>query len=257
MAASVELHCEVQGKGPDLVLLHPAGLDRSFMAALAREAAGSHRVLGIDLRGHGLSPDAAPSITLDDHAADVAAALTVHGRGPAVVLGLSLGGMVAQMLALRQPGRLAGLVLCGCTGGFSAELQPLLRERGLAAQRGGMAGVTDATLERWFTPAFLANPAVSLVRERLLHDKPSNWSATWNAIAGFNALPRLGELRLPALVIGGERDAATPLAATDALARAIPGARHHVLAGAPHMMQIECAQAFNQAVLDFVRGPAP
>ena len=115
-----------------------------------------------------------------------------------------------------------------------------------------MAAVIPATLERWFTPAYLEAPAVATVRDRLLRDKVANWSATWHAIAGFDALPRLSAVRVPTLVLAGERDAATPVAATEALAAAIPGARHLVLPGAPHMMQIECGEAFSSAVLRFL-----
>jgi 3-oxoadipate enol-lactonase len=128
----------------------------------------------------------------------------------------------------------------------------LLRERGLAAERGGMVAVVEPTVERWFTPSFLADPAVNGVRERLLRNDPLNWSATWHAIATFDALTELGNIRTPTLVIAGERDAATPLAATAAIADAIPGARRVILPGAPHMMQIECRDAFNSAVGAFL-----
>ena len=174
-----------------------------------------------------------------------------------MVLGLSLGGMVTQLLALHHPQAVAGMVLCGCTGGFAEPVRPVLRERGLAAQRSGMAAVVGSTLERWFTAQFMEDPAVDAVRERLLRNKVSNWSATWHASAGFDALPRLGEIRAPTLVLAGERDAATPPAATDALAGAIPGARRTVLAGAPHMMQIECGEAFSRAVLEFLATVQP
>jgi 3-oxoadipate enol-lactonase len=257
MGQALALHCELTGSGPDLVLLHPAGLDARFMSALTEAAAATHRVIGIDLRGHGRSPGAPAGSTLADHAADVHAAIRAHCEGPALVAGLSLGGMVAQMLALQHPQSVRALVLCGCTGTFAEAVRPLLRERGLAAERGGMAAVVDATLERWFTPGFLADPAVAAVRERLLRDEVSNWSATWQAIAGFDALPRLGEVHVPTLVLAGERDAATPVPATEALAAAIPGARHVVLPGAPHMMQIETGTAFARAVLRFLAAVEP
>lgn len=252
MAQATSLHCGIRGSGPDLVVLHPAGLDANFMSALADAAAATHRVIAVDLRGHGRSPDALEGITLEDHAADVQAAIAAHCTGPAMVVGLSLGGMVAQLLALHHPQAVRALALCGCTGGFGEQVRPLLRERGLAAQRGGMAAVAAPTLERWFTPEFMDDQAIVAVRERLLRDKVSNWSATWNAIADFDALPRLGEIRVPTLVVAGGRDAATPLAASEALAGAIPGARLQVVADAPHMMQIQCSEAFNHAILAFL-----
>ena len=250
--SDMKLYCEIKGAGPALVVLHPAGLDQSFMARLVEAAAVSHRVLGVDLCGHGRSPDAPEGMTLAHQAAWVREAMHRHGMEAAGVLGLSLGGMVAQTLALDFPQSVTSLILCGCTGGFAAELQPVLRERGLAARNAGMQAVVGPTLERWFTPAFMDHLDVHAVRQRLLQDKPLNWAATWEAISGFNVLSRLAEVTVPTLVVAGDRDTATPLAATEVLASAIVGARRSILPGAPHMMQIESGDLFNQAVLQFL-----
>jgi|LauGreDrversion4_2_1035121.scaffolds.fasta_scaffold03819_7 3-oxoadipate enol-lactonase len=250
--SDVSLYCEIQGSGPDLVVLHPAGLNKTFMSRLVQTAAASHRVLGIDLCGHGRSPDAPEGMTLSSQAFWVSEAMKKHGMGAATVLGLSLGGMVAQTLALEFPASVGRLVLCGCTGGFNSDLQPLLLERGLSAQREGMQAVVGPTLQRWFSPAFLTHAEVSDVAQCLLQNKPSNWLATWRAISNFNALPRLSEIKVPTLVLAGDQDTATPLAATETLTRAISGAKRVVLQGAPHMMQIETHALFNQAVMSFL-----
>lgn len=247
-----KLAADVRGAGPDLVLLHPVGLDHTFMAPYLAQAARRHRVVGVDLRGHGDSPPAARDMTLDDYVADIHLAMESHCRGPAIVLGLSFGGMLAQLMALAHPQRVSGLVLCGCTGGFAPEVRPILRERGATAERDGMPGVVDATIERWFTPAFRSSDAAERVRARLLSDDVTGWSAAWHAIAMFDALPRLSTLEVPTLVVAGARDAATPTAAATTLANAIPHARLAVLPDAPHMMQIESYDAFNVAVGEFV-----
>src|SRR5438067_78940 len=109
-----DLHCTVSGDGPDLVLLHPAGLDHTFWGPLTVAAARDHRVLSVDLRGHGLSPAADHDTPLDDYVDDIYAAIGRHCRAPVTVLGLSFGGMLAQLLALRRPGAVAALLLCGC-----------------------------------------------------------------------------------------------------------------------------------------------
>ena len=83
---TVDLHCSVAGSGRDLVLLHPVGLDHTFWGALA--ALPSHRVVSVDLRGHGSSTRAGRYTTLDDFADDVHAAVSRHCDGPATVLGL-------------------------------------------------------------------------------------------------------------------------------------------------------------------------
>jgi 3-oxoadipate enol-lactonase len=254
--AIAQLHCRVQGTGPAVVLLHPAGLDHTAMAgvaaALGVPGQAGWRVVSVDLRGHGLSPDAAMGTSLADHAADVDAVIARHCEGPAMVVGVSLGGMVAQELALRHPRSVAGLVLCGCGATFGDDFRPALRQRGLDAEQNGMAAIVDTTLDRWFTAAARQGPLADAVRERLLRNKTGNWSATWQAISNHDALPRLATVRVPTVVIAGEHDAATPAAASRQLAAAISGARWICIPGAPHMMQIECADGFNAQVRTFL-----
>jgi 3-oxoadipate enol-lactonase len=119
-----------------------------------------------------------------------------------------------------------------------------------------MAAIVDATIERWFTAPFRGDAAVARVRERLLSDEVTGWSAGWHAIAGMALTPQLGAVRAPTLVLAGEHDVATPPAMAEAtVASAIPGAHFAVLPGAPHMMQIETEAAFTRAVVDFVMNP--
>jgi 3-oxoadipate enol-lactonase len=116
-----------------------------------------------------------------------------------------------------------------------------------------MAAVADQTIARWFTEAFSETAAVLRVRQRLLSNDVTGWSAGWHAIAGLSATPRLGEVTAPTLAIAGEMDVATPQAVTEAtVVCAIPGARFCVLPGAPHMMQIEAEAAFTAAVKGFL-----
>ena len=252
---SVTLQGRSVGAGPLVVLLHPVGLDGGFWGRLPATLAASRRVLSLDLAGHGASPAVARPRPIDDFADDVAAAIRAMGAGKAAVVGLSFGSMIAQMVALRHPDLVSALVPCGSGGTFAAEIRPMLRERGLAAERGGMAAVVDATIERWFTPEFRADPAVERVRQHLLSDDVAGWSAGWHAIAGLDATPLLGQVAVPTLVIAGEKDVATASAVTEAtIARVIPGARFIVLPGAPHMMQIECEAAYTDAVAGFLLG---
>jgi formyl-CoA transferase len=233
-------------------MLHPIGLDGDFMQPTAAAFRKAWRVIRIDLRGHGRSPSLAAGAGLDTHVADIRAAIEAHCRRPAILLGVSFGGMLAQLVALADPQIVAGLVLCGCPPRIAPENRPMMRERALAAERDGMEAIVAPTIERWFTPSFAADPWVTRVRNRLLTDDRAAWSASWHAIGTFDALPRLGEIAVPTLVVAGERDAATPLAASEALAQAIRGARLVKLPGAPHMMQLERPDDFNAAVGAFL-----
>lgn len=247
------LHVDRSGAGPLLVLLHPVGLDGTFWGGLPAQAvAAGHTVLAVDLPGHGRSAPADRPGRMDAVVEQVAAVIEAAAAGPAIVLGLSFGGMVAQNLALARPDLVAGLIACGCPGRMPEAAREAILDRGRAAEAGGMAAVVEPTIERWFTPDFRSDRRVDAVRARLLADRPSDFAAAWEAIAGHDALDRLGAVRVPSLVVAGERDAATSADASRALADAIPGARLVVLPGAPHMMQIEAEGAFVDAVAGFL-----
>jgi 3-oxoadipate enol-lactonase len=132
------------------------------------------------------------------------------------------------------------------------EARETILDRGREAEEGGMEAVVATTLDRWFTPAFRSSPAVEKVRDRLLTDSVFGWAAAWEAITEHDALAGLRRIKVPTLVIAGEKDLATPLEAKQALADAISGARLEVMKGAPHIMQIECEAQFGDLVVDFL-----
>jgi len=246
------LFFERRGAGDLVVLLHPVGLDRTFWDELPSILSSEHTVVAVDIAGHGNSPDAARPGRMADRIDDIVELLHTLDAGPAILIGVSFGGMIAQQVALAHPDRVSGLILAGCPGAIPAAARDAIRKRGADAELEGMQAVLDTTLERWFTPPFMSTDAVQKVADRLLADKPSNWAAAWEAVAEHDALERLLSLDIPTLVIAGEKDAATSLDAKRALAAAIPHSRLAILPGAPHIMQIECAEAFTVAVTGFL-----
>ncbi len=251
--ANVRLYYEIDGEGPTVLLLHPVGLDSTCWSMQVGALIPGFRVLRVDLRGHGRSDVPLPPYTLSGFAADVHSLLQQLQRGPAHVIGLSLGGMVAQVLALEHPRDVRSLVLADTNSTLPPEARRAMIERGEAAKRGGMASVIESTLTRWFTPAFMGSEVAARCRERLLADDVQGWAAAWQAISELDTEPRLGEIRVPTLVMTGEVDVSAPVARARAMAERIPGAILHVVAGAPHMAPLERPDLFNPPVLDFLR----
>ena len=247
-----DLSYRMTGDGPPLVLLHPVGLDASFWGDLPDAMSPSHTVVAVDIAGHGLSPDVTRPGRISDYAADIMWLIAYLGRGPVTLLGVSFGGMIAQHVALSRPDLVTRLILAGCPGATPESAKDAILKRGTDAERDGMNAVVPATLERWFLTEFLSTEVVESVRSRLLANSPSSWAAAWEAVAEHDALDRLPALRIPTLVVAGEKDLATPLEAKRALAAAIPGSSLIILPGAPHMMQLECAGPFLDAVLRFL-----
>ncbi len=254
IANGVRLHYEIKGKGPTVLLLHPIGLDLSCWAPQVDALSADFRVLALDFRGHGQSEMSPPPYSLELFADDVHQLLHMTGAGPAHVVGLSLGGMVAQTLGLTYSNDVLSLVLADTVCTLTPEGRAAMVERGTAAERGGMEVVVEPTLERWFTSNLAGSEVVRLCRLRLLADSVDAWAATWRAISEIDAAPRLHEIRVPALVMTGELDVSSPPERARVIAERIPGARLHVIPGAPHMAHMECPELFNSALLEFLRG---
>jgi len=250
------LYYEIEGDGQTVVLLHAVGLDLTCWEAQAEALAPHFRVLRVDLRGHGRSDVPPPPYTLEGFAEDVHELLGALQLAPAHVIGLSLGGMVAQVLALDYPQAVRSLVLADTNSTLPPDARPAMVERGEAAKHGGMSAVVDTTLARWFTPGFMGADVVARCRERLLADDVGAWAATWQAISELNTEPRLPGIRVRTLVITGENDVSAPVARAQAMAALIPGARLEIVAGASHMAPLEHPALFNATVLAFLRSAA-
>ena len=255
-ANGIQLHYELAGRGPEVLLLHPVGLDLSWWEPQVKALKSEFRVLRFDFRGHGESQVAPPPYRIFDFANDAYALLQALGIHSTHAIGLSLGGMVAQELALEHPASVRSLVLSNTLCTLPVEARQAMRARGEAAQQAGMAAVIEPTMERWFTRGFLESSLAARCRKRLRANNVDAWTATWNAIADLNTLPRLGEIHIPALVTTGDADVSTPLAAARTIADHIKGATLRVMPGAPHMAPYERPDLFNPLVLDFLRSVA-
>jgi 3-oxoadipate enol-lactonase len=251
-APPIRLHHVVDGAGPSLLLLHPVGLDLTCWDEIAWRCLRQFRVIRVDLAGHGRSPLPAPGYALADYARDVGLLLREQSSGPAAVVGSSFGGMVAQALAIEHSDLVNNLVLCGCPNEFSDEARPTIADRGAAAERGGMEAVLDATLQRWFTPSFIASGATRPVRQRLLSNDPRGWATAWRAISRLNTTKGLRQLKLATCCIAGELDVSVPPEAVRRLCSQICGGKLVVLPAAPHMMHLEQPDQFAMVVLDFL-----
>jgi len=254
-----QLKLALQGTGAPVVLSHALGLDLSmwdaFAARLGAGAPGpAFEVLRYDHRGHGGSAPSAGPVTLDDLVDDAARLVREWGRGPVTWIGLSMGAMVGQGLAIRHPELVARLVLANTAARYPEAARAAWAQRIAAVEAGGMAAVAEMVVERYLHADFrAAQPAATqAVRSRLLRDEPASYAASCAAVAGVDWLDRLGEIRCPTLVIAGARDAGAPPAMAQAIAERIAGATLHVIADASHLSVLETPAEFDALVRAFV-----
>jgi 3-oxoadipate enol-lactonase len=247
-----QLHYDIQGTGPHVVMLHPVGLDLTCFDQLAAMLSKRFTVLRVDLRGHGRSTSTHPAHSLEEYAEDVHALLGSLNFAPAGIVGFSFGGMVAQVLALTYPEDAAALVIAACASTLSDEARRVLAERGTQAQREGMSAVLETTLQRWFSIASQERDGVRQVRECLLAADVDAWAQAWRAMAAVDTLPKLSAIRVPTLCLAGEHDVSAPPHTLEVIAQNINGARVEVVPGAPHMCFIEQPEPVGRILTDFL-----
>jgi 3-oxoadipate enol-lactonase len=246
----VRLNAAIDGPadGVPVVLLHALGLDGTLWDDLIPLLPGL-RILRIDLRGHGLSDTPAPPYAMGALIRDVEGAMDHHGLTGAVVLGLSIGGLVAQGLAVKRPDLVRGLVLSNTAARIGTP--EIWAARIAEVRAGGMAAIAAPTLSRWFGPDAADRPEW---RARLLAARPEGWIGCAHAIAGADFRATTPELSLPTLVIAGDRDGSTPPDLVRDLADMIAGSRFCLIRGAGHLPLVEKPDDYAAAVLDFIAG---
>jgi 3-oxoadipate enol-lactonase len=247
----------ISGKegAPVVMMSHSLGCNLSLWNYQLEALEPHFRVLRYDTRGHGGSQATEGAYTLGQLGSDAVCLLDVLGVERVHWAGISLGGMIGQELALNRPDRLLSLTLCDTTAALPAEAQPLWQERIETARTKGLEALIEGTLERWFTPAFLAGnpPQVDQIREQFLSTPVAGYVGCSEAIRGLNYLDRLSEINIPTLIIVGEEDPGTPVAASRAIQERIAGSRLVVLPRAAHLSNVEQSRAFNQALGEFLR----
>ena len=244
------------GKAPrhTVVLSHALGCDLTMWDALANTLAADCRVIAYDHRGHGSSdaPDALYSMA--ELADDAARLLRELDTGPVVWVGLSMGGMVGQELALRHPALVRALVLANTTSGYPEAAQAVWEQRIATVREQGIEAIADAVMGRYFHDGFRAQRpgTVARFRRRVVSTDAVGYVGCCNAVGKVDTASRLGSIAVPTLVIAGELDQGTPVAMAQALADGIPDARLVVLQQASHLSAVEQPQAFEEAVVGFV-----
>lgn len=234
------------GAGPPLVLVHGAGGSADLWDPQLDGLADVARVVAPDLPGHGRAPGRGkPSIAA--YAQWLGAFLGTLRAGRAIVVGHSMGGAVAQALALRSPGRLAGLVLIGTGAKLRVlpRLVDLLRKRPPEAQ---------SLLHDLAFAAATPRECGQAVDRVLRQGAPLVTLGDYLACDRFDVRAELERIRLPTLVVAGAEDRLTPPKYSRFLADQIPGARLVEIPGAGHFPQLEQPRAVNAAIREFLAG---
>ena len=232
------------------MLLHGFANDHALwgpQVALLRER---FRVIAPSLRGFGKSGDTGgEAISMDEYAEDIAALMDERRVGPAVVGGISMGGYIALALALRHPRRLRGLVLANTRAAADPpDWAPIREQMVRTVRERGAEAVVESYGDKPFAPdcpdAVKAEVRAMIRRQRT----PGLVSGTLGMAGRPDRTPRLGEIRVPTLVIHGSADAYVPVAEAERVHRALPSSRFAGIAGAGHFSNVDRPREFNAAL---------
>ena len=236
--------------GAPVVFAGALGTDLTIWDAVADALPDRFRAIRFDMRGHGGSDCPPGPYSMGALVRDAEALMDALALRDAVVVGLSVGGLVAQGLAVKRMDLVRGLVLSGTAPkiGTKAGWQDraaLVRDKGLKA-------VSDDLMARWFSRRFRAAGGDAAIREMVERQAPEGYASVCEAIAGTDFITPTSGLRLPTLATVGTEDRSTPPDLVRELADLIPGARFELLRGAGHLPCVDSPTLFADKLAGFL-----
>jgi 3-oxoadipate enol-lactonase len=245
-----------EGGGPWLTFIHQLAGDHSVWDQMAGFFRNDFTVLRYDLRGHGGTTASPDDFSIDDLAEDLAELLERVGAPSTHVVGLSIGGMVAQTLAVNHPDKVDSLTVVGAPAFVPEDARPVFRQRAESVRESGTPSIVDSTLERWLTPGFRkAHPeVVEQIGETIARTPAEGFARAAEAASRFDVRDKLASLDKRTLLVAGEHDSGTPPAQTKGIADTVKGAQFQLL-DAAHLTPVEQSQRFGALLDSFLRNP--
>jgi 3-oxoadipate enol-lactonase len=248
-------HCKVEGSDdrPALVFSNCLGSDLRIWDSLVPYLVEHCRIIRYDKRGHGLSDVSAPPYSLDDLVQDLVGLLDALEIKEASLCGLSVGGLIAQGLALNYPERVSALVLSDT--GMKIGSSTSWEERIALVRQSGLSKLAGPTMERWFTAAFREQRSAELrgYINILLRTPVEGYMGMCYALRDADLSHKTPNIRKPTLVLCGNQDVATPPELARERASAIPDARFSLVDQAAHLPCVEQPRAMARQMLQFFK----
>jgi 3-oxoadipate enol-lactonase len=254
--AEGELDYTLQGPAgkPVLVLSNSLGTNRHMWDSQVAAFTEHFQVLRYDTRGHGQSLVSAGTYSIEQLGGDVLALLDALQLDKVHFCGLSMGGLIGQWLGINAGERLHKLVICNTAAKIGTQdvWNPRI-EMVLGQGEQAMVALRDASIARWFTPAFAeANPSETRrVTDMLAATSPQGYAANCAAVRDADFREQLGAIKVPLLVIAGTEDAVTTPADARFIQSQVAGAEYAEFAAA-HLSNVEVGAPFGDRVIEFL-----
>jgi 3-oxoadipate enol-lactonase len=242
------------GSGPAVVMLHCLGVDRHMWDFTAAVLSGRFTILTYDFPGHGETSMPGTPYGIEDLSEQLAGVLDRSRIARAHVVGISLGGLVAQHFAATHVDRVDRLVLIDTTARYTDELRRMWAERAAAARSAGVSSLTEGLLDIWFTPEFRAQnpPNVQYVRAQMARTPGEGYALACEALAAADLRPLAQKISASTLVVCGDQDIPSFLDSARWLAKNIARARLEWLSPARHASVLEQPEDFLRLLREFL-----
>jgi 3-oxoadipate enol-lactonase len=251
---SVNYTLDGPAQAPVVTLSHSLAADLAMWDPQMKALTATYRVLRYDTRGHGGTDAPAGAYTLPQLAEDARALLQTLGVTKTHWIGLSMGGMIGQTLALSAPELFLSLALCDTSSRVPAEARPVWQERIKTAESQGMEPLVEPTIGRWFTAPFREQrpDVIDPVRTRIRTTSARGYAGCCAAISQLDLTDKIAAIKLPTIVIVGEEDQGTPVAASRAIQAQIAGSQLEIIKSASHLSNLEQPEAFTRLITSFL-----
>lgn len=248
----IRLHYKDEGPkdGPAVVFANSLGTDLRLWDAVLPHLPEGLRLIRYDKRGHGLSDCPEGPYSMGTLVRDAEGLLDHLGVKDCVFVGLSIGGMIAQGLAVKRLDLMRAMVLSNT--GAKIGTRQMWQDRIAAVEAGGIAALADSILERWFAPAFRDTTEFTAWRNMLIRQPKAGYIGCSAAIAGTDFITPTSGLRLPTLAIAGSEDGSTPPDLVAETAALIPGSRFEIIRRAGHLPCVEQPEAYAALLTTFL-----
>ncbi len=252
-AGGKRLAATVCGTGRPIVLFHSLLADNTSFDLIRPELARTHQVITLSLPGFAGSDFVGSELeVVADHIALALTSLDLPQKP--ILLGNGYGGFIALTTAIRHPDLAARLVLADCGAAFSEAGRAAFRGMSATARDKGLGAIADVAMRRLFAPGYqvLHPELVEECKKRFLAIDLHTFHGACAALAGLDLRPHLKTVTVPALVMVGEQDEATPPPMSHELSQGLPHASLTVLTGCAHVPQLQMPEAFMAAIRDFI-----
>ncbi|MEH6644708.1 3-oxoadipate enol-lactonase [Sulfitobacter sp.] len=253
-AGDVRIHYRVDGTedGAPVVFANSLGTDMRLWDPILPLLPEGLRIIRWDKRGHGLSTVPSGPYKMGSLITDCERLLDHLEVKGCVFVGLSIGGMIAQGLAVKRLDLIRALVLSNTAAKIGNPA--LWDERIAAVHAGGIESLADAVMERWFSAEFRAKPELELWRNMLVQQANDGYAGCSAAISGTDFYTPTSGLRLPCLGIAGSEDGSTPPDLVRETTDLIPASKFHLIRRAGHLPCVEQPEEFARVLGDFLKG---